>query len=100
MSEKRTFVLSRPIRAFGEEVAVLEVRPATTADARAVGTLPYTIRPDESVALDLAACAKYVSRLAGVPGSSVDQLSITDFNQLSWDVAKDFLGQGSGDSTN
>jgi len=98
MSEKRMFPLSVPITAFDKELTELHLRPASTADARAIGALPYAIRQDQSVALDLAVCAKYISRLADIPGSSVDKLALPDFNQLAWEVAQHFLGQGSTSS--
>lgn len=87
--------LRKPIRAYGEDVAHLEMRAATSADARALKALPYSIDSDESVNLNLEVCARYISRLCNIPMSSVDQLDLNDLNNLSWQVAGFFFGGGS-----
>lgn len=99
MNEKKTVPLSAPITAYDTELRELQLRTASTADARAIGALPYAISHDQSVTLDLAVCAKYIGRLADIPASSVDQLALPDFNQLAWEVAGYFLAQDSVGST-
>jgi len=96
VSEPTVYPLKKAITAHGEEVAELRLREASTADARALKSLPYFIQSDgETVALNLEVCAKYISRLAGIPLGSVDQLHVHDFNNLSWLVSQPFLTQGS-----
>ena len=96
MSEPIVYPLKKAITAHGEEVKELRVREATTADARALGSIPYFVQPDgETVTLNLVVCAKYISRLASIPQGSVDQLHVNDFNNLSWLVTQPFLSQAS-----
>lgn len=45
----KTFTLSQPITAHGEELCALELREPTAVDARAVRALPYLIGQDESI---------------------------------------------------
>lgn len=95
MSGPTVFELRAPIKAFGDEVRQLQLREPTTADARAINSLPYvfsqagggvpTVVPD--------VCAKYISRLADIPLSSVDQLVLGDFHALAWEVVNYFLQQ-------
>lgn len=93
----KTISLKKPITAYGEELKALQLRAANTNDARTLKALPYTVQADETVSLNLDVCAKYISRLCNIPMSSVDKLDIADFNRLSWDVARFFLDQASGD---
>ncbi|MGS1116871.1 phage tail assembly protein [Castellaniella sp. UC4442_H9] len=89
------YKLATPIKAYGEEVTEITLREATTADARAIGSLPYAVvGEDGAVQLALAVCAKYISRLAGIPLSAVDQIPLADFHAMAWEVAQDFLAQG------
>lgn len=83
--------LSKPVRAHGEDVHVLELREPTGKDVRELG-FPYTTTGDAGVKLDAAVVAKYVSRLASIPMSSVDNMTPADLNTLSWEVAGFFLG--------
>jgi hypothetical protein len=96
VSEPTVYPLKKVITAHGEEVAELRLREGTTADARALKSLPYYVQADgETVALNLDVCAKYISRLAGIPLSSVDQLCLSDLNALAWAVTGPFLQQDS-----
>lgn len=96
MSEQiKVIVLSEPIIAYGEEVKQLRIREVTTADARAIGSLPYAISSDESVHLNLGVCAKYLVRLADIPLSAVDQISLAEFHSISWEIAQSFLAGAS-----
>ncbi|CAN0621509.1 Phage tail assembly protein [Burkholderia multivorans] len=93
-----TIPLSAPIRAYGEELSVLTLRQPTPADARALKALPYIFAADESMNVNTDVCAKYIERLASIPPSSIEQLTMGDFNTLCWTVARFFLGSGSGAS--
>ncbi|CAG9195897.1 conserved hypothetical protein [Paraburkholderia tropica] len=94
-----TFTLSEPIEAHGDTLKALKLRKPTPADARAVKALPYQIAQDESVQINPDAAAKYIERLAGIPGSSVASIDIVDFNNLCWTVAGFFMNSGSAKSS-
>ncbi|HAT1584057.1 TPA: phage tail assembly protein [Citrobacter farmeri] len=90
--------LSKPIRAHGEDVHVLELREPTGKDVRELG-FPYTTTGDAGVKLDAGTVAKYVSRLADIPLSSVDSMTPSDLNAISWEVAGFFLGTSTPDNS-
>lgn len=83
--------LTTAVRAHGEDLYVLELREPTGKDVRELG-FPYVTTGDAGIKLDAGVIAKYVSRLAGIPLSSVDVMSPADLNSISWDVAGFFLG--------
>jgi len=83
--------LTTAVRAHGEDLYVLELREPTGKDVRELG-FPYVTTGDAGIKLDAGIIAKYVSRLAGIPLSSVDAMSPADLNSISWDVAGFFLG--------
>lgn len=83
--------LSGPIEAHGEQVSELTVRRPTVQEVRAIKALPYKIGKDEEVTLDTEVAAKYIAVCAGIPPSSVNQLELTDFNELCWEVAGFFM---------
>ncbi|WP_285130905.1 phage tail assembly protein [Leclercia adecarboxylata] len=83
--------LTTAVRAHGEDLYVLELREPTGKDVRELG-FPYVTTGDAGIKLDAGVIAKYVSRLAGIPLSSVDAMSPADLNSISWDVASFFLG--------
>lgn len=83
--------LTAAVRAHGEDLYVLELREPTGKDVRELG-FPYVTTGDAGIKLDAGVIAKYVSRLAGIPLSSVDAMSPADLNSISWDVAGFFLG--------
>lgn len=79
-----TVALSKPIPAHGEEVTELTFREPTVKDVRQIG-LPQRLWPSgdgDSVSVEVRAdvVGQYIARLAAVPLSSVDKLSIADFN--------------------
>jgi len=82
--------LTTAVRAHGEDLYVLELREPTGKDVRELG-FPYVTTGDAGIKLDAGVIAKYVSRLAGIPLSSVDAMSPADLNSISWDVAGFFL---------
>lgn len=94
MSDNK-FPLRAAIKAHSEEVRELTLRELTGADVRAVKALPYRVGADESLSLDMDAAAKYISRMAAIPLSSVDQLALSDLNELAWKVAGFFLSSES-----
>lgn len=77
------FELSKPIKAHGEEVTSLELSEPTTKDVMELG-YPYLLIPGEleGIQLQPKIAGRYISRLAKIPMSSVEQLSINDLQQL------------------
>lgn len=81
--------LARPIQAHGEEVRHLTFRQLTTKDIRALG-MPFGFGKDGASTPDTAVIGRYVVALAGIPSSSVDQLSPPDF-MAAMGVVMDFF---------
>lgn len=95
MSEPRVFKLAAPIQAYGEEMRELRMRDPSTADVRAINAVPYVFSKEAGGVPTLVpeVCARYISRLAQIPLSAVDQLALGDFHSLAWEVANYFLQQ-------
>ena len=90
--------LSKSVRAHGDELYVLELREPTGKDVRELG-FPYTASGDAGVKMDAGVIAKYISRLAGVPPSSVDEMQPSDLNTVSWEIVGFFLGSSAPDNS-
>lgn len=77
-----TVPLSKPVTAHGEELSVLTLREPVPEDLMQLGS-PMLMIPsaDGDLGLDVRpkVVAAYISRLAGIPMSSVKALSIADF---------------------
>ncbi|MNX85808.1 Phage tail protein E [compost metagenome] len=91
MSQVTTYTLAAPIQAHDQEVLELTLRRPTVAEVRAIKALPYKIDKNEDVSLDLDVSAKYIAICAGIPASSVNQLDLSDLNNLAWAVAGFFM---------
>jgi hypothetical protein len=91
---KTVIELTTPIEAHGETVSKLELREPAVEDITRLGD-PYYFGTDKSIRLDSAVIAKYISRLAAIPESSVKMLSIRDFNTARGAVM-DFFGDAAG----
>lgn len=78
-----TIKLSKPITAHAEEVSEITLREPTTEDIIDIG-LPHLIilGNDESTGVEVRqkVVAKYISKLAGIPMSSVRSLAPKDFS--------------------
>jgi hypothetical protein len=85
------FPLSSPITAHGEELTELTLRRPTPAECRKIRSLPYSVDQNEDVSLDLSVAMTYIGICAGIPPSSVDQLDLSDINNLAWMVAGFFM---------
>ncbi|VVG70945.1 hypothetical protein PAP18089_01917 [Pandoraea apista] len=71
--------LTKPIKAHGEQVSVLTLREPTGEEVRKVGALPYDVHGAAGNMIPQARVAlKYAAICAGVPPSSLDQLSAVD----------------------
>lgn len=91
-----TVKLSTPITAHDEEVSELEFREPTTKDIIDIG-LPTLIilSEDASTGIEVRqkVVAKYISKLASIPKSSVESLSPKDFSACT-KVVMSFFGEG------
>lgn len=80
-----TFPLSKPIKAHGEEMDTLELSAPGTKDVRELG-YPFSAQPNASGDADMKlhpeVGARYISRLAKIPMTSVDQMDPGDFLML------------------
>lgn len=87
-----THALAKPITAHAEQVTELQLRRPTPAEAKKIGRMPYVITNLGTGAYspDLSVVSDYISVCAGIPPSSVDQLDLSDLNQLAWAVCSFF----------
>jgi hypothetical protein len=76
--EDVTIALSVPIQAHGEELDALVFRPLRVDDFERVG-FPVRLGADGSMEPIADRISKLISRLAGIPPSSVAQLAIPDW---------------------
>lgn len=88
---KPPYTLASPIQAHDQEVLELTLRRPTVAEVRAIKALPYKIDKDEAVSLDLDVAAKYIAICAGIPSPSVNQLDLSDLNNLAWEISGFFM---------
>ncbi|MBP9942413.1 MAG: phage tail assembly protein [Comamonas sp.] len=87
-----THTLAKPIKAHSEQVTELQLRRPTPAEAKKIGRMPYVITNLATGAYspDLSVVGDYISVCAGIPPSSVDQLDLSDLNQLAWQICSFF----------
>lgn len=81
----KTFTLSQPIQHGSEQIFELTLREPTAKDANDLG-LPFKI--DASLISEPvpAVCAKYISRLAGIPPSVVEKIALADYLPILYGV--------------
>jgi len=87
--------LDKPIRAHGEEIEELNLRDPITKDQMELG-MPFLIIQgdgDTGIQIQSKTVGKYIVRLAGIPLSSVEQLSLPDFGKCQAAVLG-FFGAG------
>ena len=73
-----TISLSKPITAHGAEISELTLREPNAGDVMECG---YPLGVAEGLAIPQAATiGRFIARLAGIPPSSVKQLSMGDYN--------------------
>lgn len=86
--------LTKPITAHGEEITELELREPTGEDVMSLG-YPYLIiigdGDTQAIELRPKVVGRYVSKLAGIPPSSLNTVSPADFNVLTG-VVMGFFG--------
>lgn len=93
-----THTLAAPIQAHGEEVKELTLRRPTVQECRAIKSLPYTVGDSGYPVMEVEVAAKYIAVCAGIPASSVNQLDLTDLNQIGWAIVGFFTRQDSSQS--
>ena len=91
MAMSEPIKLGVPIEAHGEQLTELTLRRPTVQEVRAIKAMPYKLDKNEDVCLDMDVAAKYIAVCAGIPPSSVNQLSLPDLNQLAWTVFSFFM---------
>lgn len=84
-----TFTLSQPIQHGTTEIVELTLREPTTKDVNDLG-LPFKL--DASLISEPVpvVCAKYISRLAGIPTSVVEKIALSDYTMLLYRVVAFF----------
>lgn len=88
-----TIPLSKPITAHGAEISELTLREPNAGDVMECG---YPLGIDDGLAIPQAApVGRLIARLAGIPPSSVKQLSMPDYNR-AMGVVLDFFGASEG----
>ena len=85
------YQLASPIKAHGEEVTQVTLRRPSTKECRVIGRMPYGLDDRNMPVPDLNVVAKYLVVCLGIPESSVDQLQLSDMNQLAWELLGFFL---------
>jgi hypothetical protein len=86
------FPLTKPIKAHGENaVTSLNLRMPSGEDLIEIGCAPFSIDNQEKTHIDFAATAKYISRLAEIPLSSVKMMSPRDI-MSAFGVIAGFFG--------
>lgn len=91
--DKLEFNLSKPIRAFKDEISVLKLRRPTGMDVVAVGNpVIYTPFCDPPrVEHDYPKVIAMAARLSGVPSSSLQKLEPQDLVELAWAISPFFM---------
>lgn len=96
-----TIALSKPIKAHGEDISELTLREPTVKDTIEVGQ-PFLIIVGEGetgIRIQNKTVAAYIVRLAAVPQSTVEQMSLADFSAAQSAVLG-FFGAGAGAPAN
>lgn len=96
-----TVPLSRPVKAHGDEIQEVTLREPTTKDVIELG-LPTLIIPGADgqgagVEIRQPVIARYLCRLAAIPLSSVEAMTVKDFS-LCTAVVMGFFGSGDGEA--
>lgn len=96
-----TVPLSQPVKAHGDEITELVLKAPTTKEIIEIG-LPTLMIPGadgESVGIEIRqkVVARYASRLAAVPMSTIESLALPDWSAVQGAVMG-FFGQGSGEA--
>ena len=86
---KHIYTLAVAVEAHDETLTTLELARPTAEQVGRLG-IPY-VAVGESPDFKMAVVMKYISALAGVPASTVNQLDPTDLHDLAWVVTSFFM---------
>lgn len=86
--------LSKPIKAHGEDVHVLELREPTYDEVEMLG-IPFNYTENGEMKLDTRAALKYIPLLANIPRSSAAKMSLKDIFMASMSIVGFFTGSDS-----
>lgn len=89
--DKIKLSLTTPIKAHNETVSMLEFRAPSGEDILEIGSPPFSIDEKKRTHIDLAVTGEYIVRLAGIPPSSVKQMSGADL-MAAFGVCAGFFG--------
>lgn len=96
-----TVTLSKPITAHGEEVSELVLRTPVTKEVIEIGQPMLIIFGDDGkstgIEIRQRVVAKWISKLAAIPMSSVEALSLNDYSRCTA-VVMGFFGSGDGET--
>lgn len=93
--------LSKPITAHGAQVSEITLRDPEPEDVMALG-MPQLMIPSAdgtTVGIEVRSkiCGAYISRLAGIPPSSVKQMTLPDFMRCQ-NAVMGFFNSGDGEA--
>ena len=87
------YTLTKPIKAYNEEIKVIKVRKPTGADLVRIGNpvlfSPFTNPP--RVEHDMGRVVAMVARLSNVPSSSLEMCDPVDLTGLAWAISPFFI---------
>lgn len=84
------FPLRKKIPAHGDEISTLEIREPTGGDIIAIGVIA-NLNDANEMTFDMVKAARMISRLAGVPVSSIERMAPNDLVAATWVIAPFFL---------
>jgi hypothetical protein len=95
---KDTVWLAKSVDAYGDSIDKLTFRPPVAKDARACG-MPFRLSADNELIIDLPALMRLAERLANVPQSTIDSLSLVDLTEVQKALMSFFTESPSTSST-
>lgn len=82
--------LSKPVQAHGEDISVVELQDPSFEQIQKLGT-PVSLDGNGNFTINTQVALKYIPELAGIPPSSLKNLSAYDLNNLCWAVWRFFM---------
>lgn len=79
------YQLKKPIEHAGETILELDLKEPNTKLAKQLG-MPYSVDAEGAPQVNPQICAAYLSKLAGLPPSVIEKISLPDFNVLCWQI--------------
>lgn len=95
---KDTVWLAKPVTAYGDRIDKLVFRTPNAKDMRLCGGLPFKLFTENDrqyQAIDQQTVFNYAVRLANVPASTLDSLSVRDMNAVTEAVSHFFAEEAS-----